>query len=86
MLIFFVLILTDVVALLDTCVNVLQIIHQVAAVLGSGSVKKILNSISQLLISADLAVRNSLCDVLDAVASNDSSLLILVMRVSTLFS
>lgn len=54
--------------------------------MGSGSIRKILNSIPPLLISADLAVRNSLCDVLDAVASNDPSLLILVMRVFIQFS
>ncbi|XP_057768678.1 uncharacterized protein LOC130988750 [Salvia miltiorrhiza] len=61
----------------DTCVNILQIIGRVVTVLGSGSSKKILNSLSPLLISADLAIRNSICDVLDAVASNDSSLLTL---------
>ncbi|KAH6786084.1 hypothetical protein C2S51_038539 [Perilla frutescens var. frutescens] len=61
----------------DTCVDALQIIRQVVTVLGSGKSKKILNSISPLLISATLAVRNSICDVLDAAASNDSSLLTL---------
>ncbi|KAH6811413.1 hypothetical protein C2S51_025175 [Perilla frutescens var. frutescens] len=59
----------------DTCVHALQIIRQVVTVVGNGKSKKILNSISPLLTSADLAVRNSIIDVLDAVASNDSSLL-----------
>lgn len=48
--------------------------------LGSASSKEILNSITPLLISADLAVRNSICDVLDAVAANDSSMVILVTQ------
>ncbi|KAK6117565.1 hypothetical protein DH2020_048693 [Rehmannia glutinosa] len=61
----------------DTCVDVLQIIRQVVTILGSGSSKKVLDSITPLLISADLAVRNSICDVLDAVSANDSSVLIL---------
>ncbi|KAL8494904.1 hypothetical protein ACS0TY_019169 [Phlomoides rotata] len=61
----------------DTCVDVLQIIRQVVTLLGSASSKEILNSITPLLISADLAVRNSICDVLDAVAANDSSMFIL---------
>lgn len=74
------LLLTSAAALVDTCVNVLQIIRQVVTVLGSGSSKKLLNSISPLLISADLAVRNSICDVLDAVALKDASLSILVMQ------
>ncbi|KAH6788665.1 hypothetical protein C2S51_003671 [Perilla frutescens var. frutescens] len=59
----------------DTYVHALQIIRQVVTVVGNGKSKKILNSISPLLTSADLAVHNSIIDVLDAVASNDSSLL-----------
>lgn len=46
--------------------------------LESGISKKILNSITPLLISAGLTVRKSICDVLDAVAANDASVLILV--------
>ncbi|KAL3626591.1 hypothetical protein CASFOL_030140 [Castilleja foliolosa] len=61
----------------DMCIDVLQITRQVIAVLGSGSSKKVLNSVTPLLISADLAVRNSICDVLDSVAANDSSVLVL---------
>lgn len=76
----------EVVALVDTCVDVLQIIRQVVTVQGSGSSKKILNSMTPLLISAGLAVRNSICDVLDAVAANDSSLFILVIQALRKFS
>ncbi|KAL3622254.1 hypothetical protein CASFOL_033665 [Castilleja foliolosa] len=61
----------------DMCIDVLQITRQVIAVLGSGSSKKVLNSVTPLLISASLAVRNSICDVLDSVAANDSSVLVL---------
>ncbi|KAG8377667.1 hypothetical protein BUALT_Bualt08G0056700 [Buddleja alternifolia] len=60
---------------LDTCIEILQIIHQVVGVLGSESSRQILKSITPLLISADLAVRITICDVLDAVAVNDSSVL-----------
>ncbi|PIN21963.1 DRIM (Down-regulated in metastasis)-like protein [Handroanthus impetiginosus] len=58
-------------------VEVLQILRQVVTVLGTESSKKILSSITPLLISAGLAVRTSICDVLDAVAENDSSVLTL---------
>lgn len=50
------------------------------AVLGSGNTKMILNSITPLLISAGLAVRNSICDILDDATANDSSLFMLVMQ------
>lgn len=48
-------------------------------VLESGSSRNILKSVTPLLISSGLVVRNSICDVLDSVAANDSSVLILVM-------
>lgn len=49
-------------------------------VLGSGSNKKILNSITPILISASLDVRISLCDLLDTIAANDSSMYMLVIH------
>ncbi|KAG6388570.1 hypothetical protein SASPL_149999 [Salvia splendens] len=61
----------------DACDHVLKIIGRVVTVLGSGISKKILSSLSPLLISADLGIRSSICDVLDIVASSDSSLLTL---------
>ncbi|KAG6388566.1 hypothetical protein SASPL_149995 [Salvia splendens] len=61
----------------DTCDHALKIIGRVVTVLGSGISKKILSSLSPLLISADLGIRSSICDVLDIVASSDSSLLTL---------
>ncbi|GER48680.1 small subunit processome component 20-like protein [Striga asiatica] len=61
----------------DTCIDILQMIRQLVTVMGSGSSKKVLISITPLLISAGLVVRNSICDVLDSVAANDSSVLIL---------
>ncbi|KAL2486861.1 ARM repeat superfamily protein [Abeliophyllum distichum] len=59
----------------DAYFDTLQIIGQVATVLGRGSSKKILNSVSPLLISADPVVRIAICDVLDALAARDSSVL-----------
>ncbi|KAL7121582.1 hypothetical protein ACP275_02G190700 [Erythranthe tilingii] len=61
----------------DTCVDILQIVREVVTVLESGISENIIKSITPLLISAGLPVRNSICDVLDAVAANDSSVLIL---------
>lgn len=58
--------------------DTLQIIRNIARPLGNESIKKILKSISPLLISGGLDVRGSVCDVLDALAGNDSSLLKLV--------
>ncbi|XP_022846936.1 small subunit processome component 20 homolog isoform X2 [Olea europaea var. sylvestris] len=58
----------------DACLDTLQIIGQVAKVLGRGS-KQILKSVCPLLISADPVVRIAICDVLDALAANDTSLL-----------
>ncbi|KAL6569638.1 hypothetical protein OROMI_014152 [Orobanche minor] len=61
---------------IDACVDILQILRKVVPVLESGSSRNILKSVTPLLISSGLVVRNSICDVLDSVASNDSSVLI----------
>ncbi|KAM3327222.1 small subunit processome component 20 isoform X1 [Capsicum chacoense] len=57
----------------EICVGTLQIIKDIVEPLGSESSKKIIKSISPLVISASLDARTSICDVLDAVAANDSS-------------
>ncbi|MCD9558563.1 U3 snoRNP protein [Datura stramonium] len=57
----------------EMCVGTLQIIKDIVEPLGSESSKKIVKSVSPLIISAGLDVRTSICDVLDAVAVNDSS-------------
>lgn len=57
----------------EICVDTLQIIKDIVEPLGSESSKKIVKSVSPLVISAGLDVRTSICDVLDAVAVNDSS-------------
>lgn len=59
--------------LAEICVGTLQIIKHIVEPLGSESSKKIVKSVSPLVISAGLDVRTSICDVLDAVAVNDSS-------------
>lgn len=59
--------------LAEICVGTLQIIKDIVEPLGSESSKKIVKSVSPLIISADLDVRSSICDVLDAVAVHDSS-------------
>lgn len=57
----------------EICVGTLQIIKDIVEPLGRESSKKIVKSVSPLVISAGLDVRTAICDVLDAVAANDSS-------------
>ena len=63
----------------------LQAIQHIIPVSGNESTAKIMNAISQLLISAGLDVRMSICDLLDALAVNDSSAYPVVMIVLQLF-
>ncbi|CAN4120834.1 unnamed protein product [Withania somnifera] len=57
----------------EICVGTLQILKDIVESLGSESSKKIVKSVSPLVISAGLDVRTAICDVLDALAANDSS-------------
>lgn len=59
----------------DVCMEALQILRDVTAVLGSESTTKILHAVSPILVSAGLVVRMSVCDLLDALAENDSSII-----------
>ncbi|XP_051119137.1 uncharacterized protein LOC127243259 [Andrographis paniculata] len=61
----------------DICIDVLQIIRHVVTVLGSGSNRRILNSITPLLISSGLDVRIAICGLLETIAADDSSVYIL---------
>ncbi|KAG5549083.1 hypothetical protein RHGRI_014451 [Rhododendron griersonianum] len=56
------------------CVEALNVIRQMIPVVGSESTTKILNAVSPLLASVSLDVRMSVCDLLDALAGTDSSL------------
>ncbi|GMP78029.1 hypothetical protein CsSME_00034114 [Camellia sinensis var. sinensis] len=64
----------------DACVEALQAIRHIIPVLGTESTTEILNAVSPLLISVGLDVRMSICDLLDALAGRDSS----VIAVATL--
>ncbi|CAL5416773.1 unnamed protein product [Camellia sinensis] len=64
----------------DACVEALQAIRHIIPVLGTESTTEILNAVSPLLISVGLDVRMSICDLLDALAGSDSS----VIAVATL--
>ncbi|KAA8534172.1 hypothetical protein F0562_031635 [Nyssa sinensis] len=59
----------------DAHVEALQVIRHIIPVLQNESTAKILNAVSPLLISAGLDVRISICDLLDALSGNDSSVL-----------
>ncbi|KAK4356825.1 hypothetical protein RND71_022435 [Anisodus tanguticus] len=59
-------------SVLSHSLGTLRIIKDIVEPLGSESSKKIVKSVSPLVISAGLDVRTSICDVLDAVAANDS--------------
>ncbi|KAI8539167.1 hypothetical protein RHMOL_Rhmol09G0160300 [Rhododendron molle] len=56
------------------CVEALNVIRQMIPVVGSESTTKILSAVSPLLASVSLDVRMSVCDLLDALAGTDSSL------------
>ncbi|XP_059666315.1 uncharacterized protein LOC132312087 [Cornus florida] len=55
--------------------EVLQVIRNIVPVLGNENTAKIVNAVSPLLISAGLDVRVSICDLLDTLGENDTSLL-----------
>ncbi|XP_050219970.1 uncharacterized protein LOC126670312 [Mercurialis annua] len=57
------------------CVECLQIIRDIIPLLGNESSHKTLNAISPLLISAELDMRLNICDLLDALAKTDPSVL-----------
>lgn len=59
----------------DACIEALQIIQHLIPVLGGESTPEILNAVSPLLISGGLDIRTSICDVLDALAGLDSSVM-----------
>ncbi|XP_071927577.1 uncharacterized protein [Coffea arabica] len=60
----------------DSCVVILQILQSVVEVVGSENNSKILSSVSPLLTFAGLDVRKSICDVLNALAKDDSSVFV----------
>ncbi|XP_037492635.1 small subunit processome component 20 homolog [Jatropha curcas] len=57
------------------CGECLQIIRDIIPVLGNERTKNVLNAISPLLISVELDVRLNICDLLDALAKTDPSVL-----------
>ncbi|KAL6970989.1 hypothetical protein U1Q18_030668 [Sarracenia purpurea var. burkii] len=60
----------------DAYIEALHVIQQIIPVLGSEScTTEILNAVSPLLISVGLVVRMSICDLLDALAGTDTSLI-----------
>ncbi|KAL3506473.1 hypothetical protein ACH5RR_031855 [Cinchona calisaya] len=68
----------------DSCADILQIIQHVVEVVGSENSYKILSSVSPLLTFAGLVVRKSICDVLNALAKSDSSVLVVAKLLSEL--
>ncbi|XP_058180952.1 uncharacterized protein LOC131299427 isoform X1 [Rhododendron vialii] len=70
----------------DACVEALHVIQQMIPVLGSESTTEILNAVSPLLISVSLDLRMSVCDLLDALAGTDSSLIAVAKLVRELNS
>ncbi|KAI8538103.1 hypothetical protein RHMOL_Rhmol09G0076200 [Rhododendron molle] len=70
----------------DACVEALHVIQQMIPVLGSESRTEILNAVSPLLISVSLDLRMTVCDLLDALAGTDSSLIAVAKLVRELNS
>ncbi|GAV59009.1 LOW QUALITY PROTEIN: DRIM domain-containing protein, partial [Cephalotus follicularis] len=60
----------------DVCTEAMQVIRDIVPVLGSESTSKILNGVSSLLVSAELDMRLCICDLLDAVAKTDPSVVV----------
>ncbi|GMH20278.1 hypothetical protein Nepgr_022119 [Nepenthes gracilis] len=58
----------------DVCIQALQILRQVVPILGGERTTSILNTLSPLLVFADLDMRQSICDLLIALAQKDSSI------------
>uniref|UniRef100_A0A2P2MF27 Uncharacterized protein n=1 Tax=Rhizophora mucronata TaxID=61149 RepID=A0A2P2MF27_RHIMU len=59
----------------DLFVECLQVIRDIIPVVGMGSTTKILNAVSPLLLSAELDLRLCICDLLDALAKTDPSVI-----------
>lgn len=62
----------------DACAEVLEVIQNFIPILGNGCTTKILNAISPLYILAELDMRLRVCDLLDALAASDTSILLVV--------
>ncbi|XP_021745735.1 small subunit processome component 20 homolog [Chenopodium quinoa] len=58
----------------DLCMEALQILRDIVSVLRSEANTKILKAVSPILISAERGVRSSICNLLGALAENDSSI------------
>ncbi|KAG9136707.1 hypothetical protein Leryth_004489 [Lithospermum erythrorhizon] len=58
----------------DVCMETLHTMRPLVILIQSGNNKKIMNSLSQLLTYADPEIRPSICDVIDALAQSDVSL------------
>lgn len=68
----------------DLCVDILNIIQHVVEVVGSENSDQILSTFSRLLTFAGLEVRKSICDVLNALAISDSSVVVVANLLSEL--
>ncbi|XVF29034.1 hypothetical protein REPUB_Repub15cG0084600 [Reevesia pubescens] len=68
----------------DICIEAIQVIRDIIPVLGSERTAEILNAVAPLLISAKLDIRVFLCDLLEALAGSDSSVLVVARHVRQL--
>ncbi|KAL4289520.1 hypothetical protein GQ457_14G012480 [Hibiscus cannabinus] len=60
----------------DTCLEAIQVIQDIIPVLGNERTTEILNAVAPLLISSKLDIRVFICDLLEALARTDSSVLV----------
>lgn len=68
----------------DACMEALQVIRVIVPLLRSGNTGNILKAISPFLVSAELDMRLSICDVLDALSKNDLDVLLVAKLVREL--
>ncbi|XP_022722560.1 small subunit processome component 20 homolog isoform X3 [Durio zibethinus] len=68
----------------DICVEAIQIIRDIIPVVGRERTTEILKAVAPLLISVKLDIRVFICDLLDALARTDSSVLVVARHVRQL--
>lgn len=63
----------------DECLEGLQVVKGIVAVLGHEAFGKVLQAIHPLLVTAELGLRLCICDILDGLALRDPSYAFLVI-------
>lgn len=68
----------------EVALKSLEVVRDIIPIVGTSCTKKILTAVSPLLVSVELDMRLCICDLLDALAKADASVLFVVMLASYL--